>query len=66
MKYWLLYVLIIANLTACEQQKQTSAEVGAVPKEILDKATSDIQNAEALTAQNLKVMENLDAPREAE
>lgn len=64
MKYWLICALAIANLTACEQQKQASAEVGAVPKQILDKAKSDIQNAEALAAQNLQALENLDAPAE--
>lgn len=64
MKYWCICALIIASLTACEQQKQASAEVGAVPKQILDKAKSDIQNAEALATQSLKAMENLDAPAE--
>ena len=34
-------------LSACEQQKQASSEVGAVPKQILDKATNDINAAQA-------------------
>ncbi|MGB2831899.1 MAG: hypothetical protein WBC07_03045 [Methylotenera sp.] len=65
-KFWLIYALSIATLTACEQQKQASAEVGAVPKQILDKATQDINNAQALAEENMKSLENLDAPAEAE
>ena len=35
------------TLSACEQQKQASAEVGAIPKTNIDKATNDINAAEA-------------------
>lgn len=52
-------------LSACEQQKQASAEVGAIPKQILDKATNDINAAQALAAEKQKDVENLDAPAEA-
>ena len=65
-KFWLIYALSIATLTACEQQKQASAEVGAVPKQILDEATQDINNAQALAAENMKSLEKLDGPSEAE
>lgn len=53
-------------LTACEQQKQASAEVGAIPKQIIDKATNDISKAEALAAEQLKAVENIDASTEIE
>lgn len=66
MKFWLIFAFTLINFTACEQQKQASKEVGAIPKEILDKAKTDIQNAEALVAKNLQAMENLDAPAKAE
>lgn len=66
MKYWLIFAFTLLNLTACEQQKQASKEMGAIPKEILDKAKTDIQSAESLAAQNLQAMENLDAPAKAE
>lgn len=49
-------------LSACEQQKQASAEVGVVPKQILDKATNDINAAQELAAENAKALENVDAP----
>ncbi len=52
-------------LTACEQQKQASAEVGVIPKQILDKATNDINNAAAVAAEQAKAAENLDAPADA-
>ena len=49
-------------LVACEQQKQASAEVGAIPKAIIDNATNDIKAAEVLVEQNQKALESLDAP----
>ena len=53
-KYLLNFVATIIRalaLTACEQQKQASAEVGAIPKTIIDKATNDINAAQALVAE---------------
>jgi hypothetical protein len=50
----LLIIATLVLLNACEQQKQASAEVGAIPKEILDKATNDINAAEALAVENQK------------
>ena len=53
-KYLLNFVATIIcalALTACEQQKQASAEVGATPKTIIDKATNDINAAQALVAE---------------
>ena len=60
-KYLLIYAICAFTLSACEQQKQASAEVGAIPKTIIDKATNDIKAAEALAAENQKALENLDA-----
>lgn len=61
----LLAIFVTLLLSACEQQKQASAEVGAIPKQILDKATNDINAAQALAAEKQKDVENLDAPAEA-
>ena len=64
-KYLLKYAICAIcalTLTACEQQKQASAEVGAIPKTIIDIATNDIKAAEALVAENQKALENIDAP----
>ena len=60
-KYLLIYAICAFALSACEQQKQASAEIGAIPKTIIDKATNDIKAAEALAAENAKALENLDA-----
>ncbi len=61
-----IFALCAFTLTACEQQKQASAEVGAIPKTIIDKATNDIKAAEALVAENQKALENIDAPADTE
>ena len=60
-KYLLICAICAFTLPACEQQKQASADVGAIPKTIIDKATNDIKAAEALAAENAKALENLDA-----
>ena len=65
-KYLLICAICAFTLPACEQQKQASTEVGAIPKTIIDKATNDIKAAEALAAENQKVLENLDAPAQEE
>ncbi len=61
-KFWLFCALSLLSLNACEKQKQASAEVGAVPKQILDKATSDINAASAIAEERLKAVERLDLP----
>ena len=61
-KYLLICAIFALTLTACEQQKQASAEVGAIPKTIIDKATNDIKAAEALAAENAKALENAYIP----
>ena len=59
-----LIVILVSFLflSACEQQKQVSAEVGAVPKEILDKAKNEINAAQALAAEKQKEIESVDTP----
>ena len=57
-KYSLIYAICAFTLVACEQQKQASAEVGAIPKQILDKATNDINAAEVLAAKKMQAVEN--------
>lgn len=61
----LAILAMLTLLSACEQQKHASAEVGAIPKTIIDKAMNDINAAEALAAENQKALENLDAPEDA-
>lgn len=58
-KSLLLCAVLALTLNACEKQKQASAEVGAIPKQILDKATTDINNASELAAKQLKDAENM-------
>lgn len=62
LKSLLLCAVLALTLNACEKQKQASAEVGAIPKQILDKAQTDINNASELAAEQLKDAENIDAP----
>ena len=57
-------VTILATLmllSACEQQKQASAEVGAIPKSIIDKAKNEIKAAETAAAERAKALENVEA-----
>lgn len=61
-KFWLLCALCLLSLSACEKQKQASAEVGAVPKQIIDKVTSDLNTAQAIADEQLKAAESLDSP----
>ena len=65
-KLLLVCVLCAFTLSACEQQKQASAEVGAIPKTILDKAKNDINAAQALDAEKTKALENIETPADAE
>ncbi len=59
-KSLLLYAMLVVTFTACEKQKEASSEVGAIPKQILDKAKTDINNASALAAEQLKASENIE------
>jgi uncharacterized lipoprotein YajG len=62
-------IVIIATLvllTACEQQQQASRDVGAKPKEMIDKVTNDLNAAQELANDKIKEVENEDAPADAE
>lgn len=59
----LLISTIFFALTACEKEKQTSASIGTVPKQIIDKATNDINKATALAAEKLKAAETQDVEK---
>ena len=65
LKLLLACALCTVTLTACEKQKQASAEVGAVPKTIMDKANNDLNKAQTLEAEQRKALENVDAPADA-
>lgn len=58
----LAILAMLTLLSACEQQKQASAEVGAIPKTIIDKTTNDINAAQALAAEKMQAIENIEAP----
>ena len=60
-KFWIICLLTVACLSACEQQKQASKEVGAVPKQMLNKVTADINKAQAIADENMKALQYLDA-----
>lgn len=60
-KLLLICALCAATLSACEKQKQASAEVGAIPKTVMDKATNDLNNAQTLETEQRKALENVDA-----
>ena len=62
LKLLLVFALCALTLTACEKQKQASAEVGATPKTIIDKTNNDLNNAQTLEAEQRKALENVDAP----
>ena len=66
LKLLLVLALCAVTLTACEKQKQASAEVGAIPKTILDKAKNDINAAQAVETEKAKVLESIEAPADPE
>lgn len=56
-KFLLVCAVFAVALTACEQQKQASAEVGAIPKQLIDQVSDDINKAQALNAAKLQAAE---------
>ena len=66
LKLLLVFALCAITLTACEKQKQASAEVGAIPKTIIDKTNKDLNKAQTLEAEQRKALENVDAPANAD
>ncbi len=65
-KLWLLCAICAISLTACEKEKQASAAVGAIPKQIIDKTTNDINNATTRAAEKLKAAESEAVQEDAE
>ena len=65
LKFLLAFVLCALTLTACEKQKQASAEIGAIPKTIIDKTNKDLNKAQTIEAEQRKALENGDAPADA-
>jgi hypothetical protein len=61
-----LFILLTLSLSACEQQQQASREVGAKPKEIIDKVTNDLNAAQELANEKMKDAENEVAPADSE
>jgi nitrous oxide reductase accessory protein NosL len=57
-RLFLLCVVCTTVLTACEKEKQNTPTIGAVPKQIIDKATNDINQASAINVEKLKAAEN--------
>jgi hypothetical protein len=65
-KLLLLYAVCTLSLTACEKEKQDSTSIGSVPKQIIDKTSSDIDKATEIAAERLKAAENLANPESVE
>lgn len=63
-KSLLLCITFTLTLTACKEQQEASAEIGAKPKQMIDKATQAAESIEAAQALTLKKTEAID--REAE
>jgi hypothetical protein len=61
-KLFIVCAAMVMSLSACDQQ--ASRELGAAPKKIIDKATNDINAAQAAAADKLKAAEEAAAPTE--
>lgn len=66
LKLLLICALSLMTLNACEKQKQASAEVGAIPEKLIDKVTSDISHATAVSEQRLGDIENSESSEGAD
>lgn len=53
-------------LAACDNEKQASAEMGAMPKQTIDAATAEINAASAAAEERLKAVESLDVAEETQ
>lgn len=63
-KSLLLCIVCAIVLTACEKEEKVPPTIGTVPKEIIDKATNDLNNATAIAADKLKAAETEEASEE--
>lgn len=61
-KLLLVCAMSLVMMLGCEKERQASAEVGAKPKQIIDKVTDDINNANAIANENLKAAEEIHQP----
>ena len=57
-KVLLVCAICVISMTGCEKEKQASIDVGAKPKQIIDKVTTDINAATAAATENLKAAED--------
>jgi hypothetical protein len=57
--YVLFAYFITLTLSACDkqQEQQVTPKTGEIPKEIIDRATNDLNNANAAAAERLKKAE---------
>ncbi|MES2013510.1 MAG: hypothetical protein V4445_07155 [Pseudomonadota bacterium] len=53
-----IFVICVLSIIGCKKERQASAEIGAKPKQIIDKVTTDINNATAIANENLKAVED--------
>lgn len=53
-----IFAMCLLSIIGCEKERQASAELGAKPKQIIDKVTTDINNATAIANENLKAVED--------
>jgi hypothetical protein len=60
----LLLCSVFFALTACDKEKQESATIGTVPKQIIDKTMDDINKATALAAERMKAAESEAEPED--
>ena len=62
----LVIIATLMLLSACEQQKQASAEVGAKAKQDIERVTNDMNKALELADEKMKNAENEAAPTDVE
>lgn len=57
-------LLLACVLTACDVEKppspETTSEIGKVPKQIMDKAKNQLNQAEQLNVERAQALENID------
>ena len=64
-KLILVCAMSLVAMLGCEKERQASDDVGAKPKQIIDKVTDDINNANAMANENLKAAEDINQPETA-
>ncbi|PCI62294.1 MAG: hypothetical protein COB34_00150 [Methylophilaceae bacterium] len=63
-KSLLLCITFALTLTACKEQQKASAEIGAKPKQMIDKATQAVESIEAAQALTLEKIDAIDGETE--